>query len=377
VIYLDYAATAPMRPEVSQRLSQLWSEPLGNASSLHRHGHRARMQLEGARSTIAAHLSAKVEEVVLTSGATEANNLAVGGWMRMQPRGSHCLVGATEHPCVWDSYARLRHEGYAVEVIPVGQDGRVDPVWIEQHLTDQTALVSVMAVNNEVGTVQPITEIAALCERRATKLHVDAVQALWLDPQSNNIDLLSISAHKLGGPVGSGCLVVRRGLVLEPMLRGGSQEDGRRAGTSNVAAAVGLASALEATARDRAALQLPMLRADFEAQLRTIEGALCLSEQVERSPHISAWLFDGIAAEPLLVRLDLAGIAASSGSACSSHSLEPSRTVAAMGFSNEDSKGLVRFSFGPSTTGAELARAAEVLSRSIAELRNKRKESRV
>jgi cysteine desulfurase len=376
LIYLDYAATAPIRPAVRERLVQLLEQPMGNASSLHRQGHRARMALEEARETIASRLCAKVEEIVLTSGATEANNLALLGWARMQPAGSKVLVSAIEHPSVWDLGAVLRRLGYQVESIPVRPSGQLDLVALELMLTPETTLISVMGVSNEVGAIQPWAELADLRSRLAprARIHVDAVQAGWLttppwrDPR---IDLVSVSGHKLGGPVGSGCLVIRGGLVLEPLLRGGSQEDNRRAGTYNVLSAVGLARSLEETCQEQPKC-LSELQASFEDEICQIEGATLLAASAPRSPHVSAWLFEGIPAEALLVRLDLGGVAASSGSACSSHSLEPSRTVLAMGYTPEQSKGLIRFSFGHATTAEELQKAAEVVRRSVAELRAKR-----
>jgi cysteine desulfurase len=344
-IYLDYAATAPLRPEVRALLSRCYAQDWGNPSSLHRDGHAARMHFEDARERIARCLGAKVEEIIFTSGATEANNLAILGWMRQQPEGSHLIVSAVEHPSAWEAAEALTFEGYQVDFAPVDQQGRLDLAAFRGLLRHNTALVSLMAVNNEVGSLQPVQELSA--GKKPWKLHVDAVQSGLLGwPDLKGIDMLSLSAHKLGGPVGSGCLFLRQGLRLAPLLVGGAQEDHRRAGTSNVIAALALAEAMEVTVarRSEETARLLQIRACLEDHLQTIPGANRLGH--ERSPHISGWFFEGVHAEPLLVRLDLEGISASSGSACSSHSVEPSRVVSAMGFSPDQARGLIRFSFG-------------------------------
>lgn len=355
-IYLDYAATAPLRPEVRALLARCYNQDWGNASSLHRDGHAARMHFEDARERIARVLGAKVEEVVFTSGATEANNLAILGWMREQPKGSHLIVSGIEHPSAWEAAEALSYEGYQLDVAPVDCQGRLDLAAFQALVRDNTALVSLMAVNNEVGSTQPIGELAA--GPKKWKLHVDAVQSGLLGwPKLDGIDMLSLSAHKLGGPVGSGCLFVRQGLRLAPLLIGGAQEDHRRAGTSNVIAALALAEALEVSERRRSqeVVRISGLRDQLEAQLLTIEGAVRLGDQ--RSPHISSWFFEGVRAEPLLVLFDLEGISVSSGSACSSHSVEPSRVVSAMGFSSEQARGLIRFSLGHASTEKEVENA--------------------
>jgi cysteine desulfurase len=356
--YLDYAATALLRPELRELLRQCYDQDWGNASSLHRAGHQARMRLEEARERVAGCLGARVEEIVFTSGATEANNLALFGWMRLQPPGSHLIVSAIEHPSVWEAAEALTLEGYRVDTAPVDRWGRVEVDALLALLRPETALVSLMAVNNEVGVIQPVAEVVAA--KGAWKLHVDAVQSALVGwPALDGIDMLSLSAHKLGGPVGSGCLFLRQGLRLAPLLVGGAQEDHRRAGTHNVVAALALAEALEVSARRRPEEweRLSELRARLEGCL---PGQL-LGAGRERSPHISSWIFEGVRAEPLLVLLDLEGIAASSGSACSSHSLEPSRVVLAMGYSPELSRGLIRFSLGHATRAVDIEHLCEVM----------------
>lgn len=371
--YLDYAATAPMRPEIRLRLGHLLEQPLGNASSLHRHGRQARMLLEQAREDIARVLDLKVEEVVFTAGATEANNLALLGWMRQQPPGSHLILSAIEHPSVWECAEQLVSEGYAVSQASVDKQGRVDLEQLVAQLQPQTRLVSMMAVNNEVGVVLPWAELADRFPpgSRPWLLHVDAVQSAWVGwPKLPSVDLITLSAHKLGGPIGSGCLLVRQGLRLAPQQLGGSQEDHRRAGTSNPLAAVGLASALQLV-QPQEAERLTGLQHFLESQLLQLPGAHLLGAGAHRSPHISAWTFAGVDAEPLLVLLDLAGISASSGSACSSHSLEPSRVVAAMGYPAEQCRGLIRFSLGHATSEDDLHHLLERLPRMLQQVRQR------
>jgi cysteine desulfurase len=372
-IYLDHAATSPLRPELALRWQEINAQPLGNPSSLHRSGHRARMILEQAREQTANTLKCEVEEIVFMSGATEANNLALFGWMRQQPKGRRCLISGIEHPSVYDAALALRLEGYQVETIAVDQNGLLDLNDLVAKLDDQVALVSVMAINNEVGVVQPIEAIKEILTTHKALLHVDAVQTPVASelPNLKRIDFLSLSGHKLGAPVGCGMLYVRQGLRVHPLLLGGAQEDSRRAGTSNVVGSALFAESLQLAQQNRAQRAEVMLnlRQQLEAGLERIPGSLCLSQTVARSPHISSWLFDGISAETLLVRMDMLGVYASSGAACSSHSLEPSRTVKMMGFSDAQGRSLIRFSFSDFNTSEEIARAIEVTSQSIEQIR--------
>lgn len=347
-VYLDYAATAPLLPEVRAWLAESGFEQAGNPSSLHRFGRQARFELETARERCAAFLGARVEEIVFTSGATESDNLALTG---VVGPGEHLLVSAVEHPAVLE---RARWMG--AELLPVDSRGLVHPEELLARLRPETRLVSVMWVNNETGAVQPIADLAAICREHGVLFHVDAVQAagfLELRPEKLGIDLLSLSGHKLGGLSGAGLLYCRRGLRLAAALAGGGQEDHRRAGTPNLSGLVSLGLALQRPRTDTAGL-----KARLEAGLSRLPGALCLSGA---APHISAWRFAGLRAEPILVRLDLEGIAASSGSACSSHSLEPSHVLQAMGCSEEEARGLVRFSFGWGSTAQDVDRVLEVL----------------
>lgn len=365
-VYLDYAATAPVLPEVRRWLTDSGFEAAGNPSSLHRFGRQARMELEQARERCAAALGARVEEIVFTSGATESDNLALAG--SLSP-GDHFLVSAVEHPAVLERARWLAGE-HRLELLPVDAHGLVSPEELVRRLRPDTRLVSVMWVNNELGTVQPIPALAAVCREHGVLLHVDAVQAagfLELSPERLGIDLLSLSGHKLGGLSGGGLLYVRRGLRLSSQLAGGGQEDHRRAGTPNLSGAASLGLALERAVANRAteAIRLASLKARLECRMGQLAGAIRLSGE---APHISAWRFEGLRAEGILVRLDLEGVAASSGSACSSHSLEPSHVLQAMGASREDALGLVRFSLGWQSTEQDVDRLWEVLPTAVAEL---------
>ncbi|MCE7874320.1 cysteine desulfurase [bacterium CPR1] len=365
-VYLDYAATAPLLPEVRRWLTEAGFETAGNPSSLHRFGRQARMELEQARERCAAALKARVEEIVFTSGATESDNLALSG--ALAP-GDHFLVSAVEHPAVLERARWLARE-HRLQILPVDARGLVAPEELLRCLRPDTRLVSVMWVNNELGTIQPIAALGAICREHGVLFHVDAVQAagfLDLSPERLGIDLLSLSGHKLGGLSGSGLLYVRRGLRLASQLAGGGQEDHRRAGTPNLSGAASLGLALERAATNRAneGARLGGLKGRLERGLSRLPGALRLSGA---APHISAWRFAGLRAEAILVRLDLEGIAASSGSACSSHSLEPSHVLQAMGASQEEALGLVRFSMGWQSKEQDVDRLLEVLPNTLAEL---------
>lgn len=365
-IYLDYAATAVLRPEIGDLLQRLTHESLGNASSLHRWGRNARMHLETARETCAQLLKAQVEEIVFCSGATEADNLALWGVTRLADQ-PHLLISAVEHPAVAAYADFLAQSGVEVERIPVDDQGRVCVETLTAQLRPNTCLVSVMAANNEVGTRQPIAEIVTALADHPALLHVDAAQQTLTG--DCGADLISYSGHKLGGLPG-GLLYVRKGVSLAPMLLGGSQEDSRRAGTSNVIAAVAMAEVLRlALADDQTRIQ--SLRARLEERLVAVPGARLLAGEAERAPHISAWLFAGLVAEPLLARLDLAGLAASSGSACSSHSIEPSKVLLAMGFNEREAAGLIRLSLGWKTSQEDVDQAAELITQAVSEIREK------
>jgi cysteine desulfurase len=361
VIYLDYAATAPLRPEIAQRVNELNEQPLGNPSSLHRAGRRARMVLESARERCADSLGAKVEEVLFCSGATEADNLAILGTLtHVDTTQQHLISSPIEHAAVYETIKRQEQLGRSVTWLTVDGVGCVDLEHLSQALEDRPeSLVSVMVANNEIGTRQPVAEIGRLCREHGALFHADGVQ----DPETARqligeglVDLVCLSGHKLGGLHG-GLLYVRQGVAINPQIVGGSQEDGRRAGTSEVLRAESLAAALGLALAEEPENVLAC-RALLEQTLSQISGARRLGPESGRVSHISSWLFGDLPAEPILVALDMKGVCASSGSACSSHSVEPSRVVKAMGYSEERAAGLVRFSFGWKSDTKETERAA-------------------
>lgn len=375
MIYLDYAATAPVRPRVAEAVSALCQEGLGNPSSLHRAGRQARFHLEQARERVADALGARVEEIVFCSGATEADNLALLGPLT-HPEARHrgLVTSALEHAAVFETALYLQGQDQPVRWLPITPQGRIELGALAEALRRQPAsLVSVMATNNEVGSRQPLAEVAALCREAGALLHVDAVQ----DPRAareliagRQVDLLTLSGHKMGGLPG-GLLYVRQGVPLSPRILGGAQEDGRRAGTSEVLRAVSLALALEATLAESFA-PVAAARDLLEERLRNLPGALRLGPEAseQRAEHISSWLFGELLAEPILAQLDLRGVCASSGSACSSHAIEPSRVVKAMGFGSQ-AMGLVRFSMGWKSTAEEARRAAETVEEIVSRMTEK------
>ncbi|QBS38001.1 cysteine desulfurase [Thermaerobacter sp. FW80] len=369
-VYLDHAATTPLRPEVRQRMVEVLGEAWGNPSSLHAEGRAARAVVDQARIQVAELLGCRPREVVFTSGGTEADNLALKGVaLAHRDRGRHIVTTAVEHPAVLEACAALERQGFEVTRVPVDGDGRVDPERVLAALRPDTILVSVMLVNNEVGTIQPVAEIAAAARARGVLVHTDAVQAagvLPLDVEALGVDLLSLSAHKIGGPKGAGALYVRAGTQLLPLLDGGGQERRLRSGTENTAAIAGFGVAAELAARecrDRAA-RLARLQRRLEEGIRArIPDARIHGAGAPRAPHITNVGLPGVTADTVLIQLDLEGIAASSGSACSAGTPEPSHVLQAMGLSADEAFRAVRFSLGDGNTEADVDRVLEVLPR--------------
>lgn len=356
-LYLDHAATTPMRPAVRAAMEPYLADRFGNPSSAHAAGRRARAALEEARERVADALGAAPGEIVFTSGGTEADNLAVLGRWRTGGRG--VALSAIEHSAVRLAAAQAAREGAAVTTVAVDESGRLDLGALDEALEDPHSVVSVMWANNEVGTVQPVREVAERCREEGVVFHTDAVQAVGHVPVSVAdvpCDLLSLTAHKLGGPVGVGALYVRDGVELEPLIFGGGQEAGLRSGTSNVAGAVGLAEAVaRATTEvtDEAA-RLAKLRDRLEgALLEALPGAE-VNGAGTRLPHISSLSLQGVEPDVLLASLDLAGLAISSGSACHSGAASPSHVLLAMG---RERDAVIRFSLGWSTRLEEVDEA--------------------
>ena len=366
-LYFDYNATSPVRPEVQAAVQDLLAAGPGNASSLHAHGRRARSAVERVRSQILQSLADPKGRLVFTSGGTEADNLAVYGTAHaLRSKGSHVILSSVEHPAVLGAARALEEEGFRVEPVPVDAEGRIDLEALEQAITPETILLSVMHGNNEVGTIQPIEEIGRIARAHGVLFHTDAVQSFGkvpLDVRRCGADLLSISGHKLGGLQGTGALYLRSGLEPSAMLRGGPQEGGLRAGTESVPGIVALGAAVEKSLeelRAGALSRIRTLRDRLEQGLRERAGEVELNgHPEERLPGTLNVSFLGCEGEALLAALDLAGISVSTGSACASGSTEPSHVLLAMRLPRERVESSIRFSLGWGTTEQEIEEALE------------------
>lgn len=363
-MYLDYAATTPVDGRVFEAMRPFFSETFGNPSSIHRFGQRAEAAVDEAHETVAAVLNCRPDEIVFTSCGSESDNLALRGAalaVREQTGADRILTSRAEHPAVSKTAADLeKHYGFRLEWLPVDEYGRVLPETVAQALDEKTALVSVMYANNEIGTVNPIAGIAAVCRARGVLFHTDAVQAaayLPVDVQALGVDLLSLGAHKFYGPKGVGALYVRRGTPLLPQLTGGGQEGGRRAGTSNVPYIVGLAEALRLTAQERqarAAHVRPLRDHLIGAVLESVPEARLTGHPSERLPNHASFVFHHADGNTLLQLLDAAGFACSSGSACKTGNPEPSEVMTALGLPREWGLGSLRVTLGAGTTADQV-----------------------
>ncbi|HEY9180922.1 MAG TPA: cysteine desulfurase family protein [Candidatus Baltobacteraceae bacterium] len=375
-IYLDNAATTPVRPEVVEAMLPYFTANGYNPSSVHAEGRAARAALDDARSRVARCLGAKSKEIVFTGGGSEADNLALIGVARaLKSRGRHLISTVVEHHAVLHALEALREDGWDVTLLAVDRDGRVSPEAFTAAIRPDTVLASVMYVNNELGTVAPVRELAAAAHRHGVLFHTDAVQAgayLPLDVVGLGVDLLSLAAHKFYGPKGTGILYVRDGTPVQAILHGGSQEFAKRAGTENVAGVVGLTTALELAMDERteSAARIATLRDAFEARVLSAIPDVRVNGGAARAPHISNLSFLGVTSEQLLMRLDIDGIAVSAGSACASGAVEPSHVIAALGLPERWMRGVIRFSLGRTTSRQQIDRAAEVLEQAVADLRS-------
>ena len=381
MIFLDAAATTPVRREVLDAMWPYLTGEFGNPSSHHTLGESAAGALAGARAAVAAALGCRPGEVTFTSGGTEADNLAVKGIalarQAADPLLNRVVISAVEHPAVEESARYLeRFHGFAVDVVPVDGSGQVTAEAFRAALRPETAVASVMYANNEVGTVQPVAELAALARQQGVPFHTDAVQAAgWLpiDVKALGVDAMSISGHKLGAPKGCGVLFVRGRTKLEPLIHGGGQERGRRSGTENVAGAVGLATALTlAHARQREQWnRVTVLRDRFiNAVLAGVPGAILTGHPADRLPSVASFCFPGTSGESVLLGLERQGVVCSSGSACAAGSDAPSPVLSALGLTAEVAQTAVRFSFDASVTGAELDAAAAAVQTAVADVRS-------
>jgi len=375
-IYLDHAATTPLRREVLDAMLPFLTESYGNPSSAHSFGRTTRSALDEAHERVGRALNAEGREIVFTSGGTEANNLALKGaaWAG-KAHGHRIVTSAVEHHAVGHTLRYLEKFGFEVIALPVDRYGRVDPDQLEAALTDRTILVSIMLANNEVGTLQPIVEIADRVRRRkGVLLHVDAVQAapyVDIDIQSLGADLMSLGAHKFEGPKGVGALYVRHGTHILAQQQGGSQERHRRAGTENVAGAVGLAVAFELTCAERAetTARLRDQRDRLAAAVLTVPGTEATGHPTERLPGLLSIVARDTDGASVAMSLDLEGIACSVGSACTTGSTEVSHVLTAMGYPEEEARGALRLSLGRTTTDDEIATACDIVPRVIASMR--------
>jgi len=378
-IYLDHAATTPVDPQVIEAMLPYFGEQFGNPSSIYRLGRIALAALDNARTTVARVLHCAPREIVFTGGGSESDNLAIKGAavaQREHGKGNHIITSAIEHHAVLHGCEALAAEGFDVTVLPVTSQGLVDPDVFRAALRPETVLATVMYVNNEIGTVQPIAELGAIARERGVLFHTDAVQAggaLSLDVGQLNVDLLTLTAHKFYGPKGSGALYVRQGTPLKPLINGGSQERRRRAGTENVAGIVGFAHALELAEEHRPAYveHCHALREQLiEGVLARIPFVSVNGDRVQRLPNNANLSFDFIEGESILMLLDQQGFCASTGSACSSGSVEPSHVLTALGVPVERAMGSVRFTVGRSTTAADIHHLLDVLPPIVERLRS-------
>jgi len=360
-IYLDYCATTPVHLRVREKMSQALDVDFGNPSSMHWAGKDSKQLMAQARADVAEGIGCRPDEIIFTSGATEADNLALFGTLRLyQPNEAHLITSSIEHHAILHTAAHLEREGYSVTHLPVDENGLVNPEDVRQAIRPETKLISIMYVNNEVGSIQPIAEIGRIAREHNIRFHTDAVQAMSLfdvNVDDLNVDMLSLSAHKIYGPKGIGALYVRAGLELSPMLVGGPQEHSLRAGTENVPGIVGLGAAMGLVCQHRAdeRVRLLRLRKYLVNGLQSIGPAVIVNGLEEKTAsHILSISFVGVDAEMMLIRLNGEGFAVSLGSACNSKSIEPSHVLSAMKLTQEQIESTLRISLGMTTTQEEL-----------------------
>lgn len=373
-IYLDHAATTPVAKEVIEAMQPYFNEKFGNASSLHSFGREARDALEKARKTIANFIGARPNEIIFTSGGTESDNLALKGVaFANKDKGKHIITSKIEHHAIFETCHWLEKHGFRVTYLPVDKEGKVNPQDVEKAITKETILVSIMHANNEIGTIEPVEEIGKICRKHKVYFHTDAVQSFGkipIDIKKMNIDLLSASAHKLYGPKGVGFLFIKQDVKIEAIQQGGGHEQGLRSGTENVSGIVGFAKAVELAEKNMKSeneREIKM-RDKLINEILKIPGAY-LTGSKERLPFNASFYFDDVEGEALLIRLDEKGIAVSTGSACSSKSLEPSHVLTAIGLKHEQAHGSLRVTLGKDNTEQEIDYTIENLKNIINSLR--------
>ena len=382
IVYMDHAGTTPLAPDVLRAMTPYFTELFGNPSSIHTVGQEARYALDEARERVARVLNCRPREVVFTGGGTESDNAAiVGVATALQETGNHIITSSVEHHAILHTCQHLESQGFDVTYLPVDANGMIQPEVVSRAITSKTTLVSIMYANNEIGVINPVAEIAAAVKERASELsrtillHSDAVQAagyLDLDVRKLGVDLLSLSGHKFHGPKGTGVLFIRRGAPFLPYILGGGQERERRSGTENIPGIVGLSVALETanSQRDMNSRHCAALRDRIIAQmLERVPGTRLNGHPTQRLPNNANFSFSGVEGEPILLGLDMAGIAASSGSACSSGSLEPSHVLLALGQSAEVARGSLRLTLGKDNTEEQVDYLLAVLPDLVERLR--------
>ena len=377
-IYLDHNATTPVDAAAAEAMMGALQHLFGNASSVHYYGQQAKAAMDDARSAVAALIGGEPAEIVFTSGGTEADNFAIRGVAEaLEATGRrHLVTCGIEHEAVLNTFKGLARRGWKTTVLPLDQTGILLPDRLRDAVTDETALVSIMHANNEIGTIQPIAELAAIARARGALFHTDAVQSagkIPVDVRALGVDLLSVSAHKFYGPKGTGALWVKRGVRLSPFLFGGKQERNRRAGTENVAGVVGTGVAAQKAMQKmpQEAARLSALRDRLESGiLASVPNTEVNGSRDARVPNTTNISFDRIEAESLLIALDLEGIAVSTGSACSSGTLEPSHVLKAMNLSSHRAQNSIRFSLGASNTEEQIDRVISILPRVVTKLRS-------
>ena len=382
-VYMDHAATTPVRPEVLEAMLPYFGESFGNPSSIYGLAQEARKAVDEARDTVSHILGGRRSEVVFTSGGTESDNTALrGAAFALRDSGNHIITSSIEHHAVLHTCEQMEKQGFDVTYLPVDEYGLVDPDDVGRAMTDRTVVVSVMLANNEIGTVEPVAEIARVVKDEAQRrgqtivVHTDAVQAagfLDLDMRALGVDLASLSAHKFHGPKGVGALYIRRGTPFEPQQMGGGQERQRRSGTENVPGVVGMAEALRLASEERESTVAHCRRLrdrTIAATQERVEGAHLNGHPTERLANNVNFCFKHVEGEPVLQGLDLAGVCASSGSACSSASLEPSHVLTAIGRDPDLARGSLRLTFGAGNTETEVDYMLDTLTRLVSRLRS-------
>lgn len=374
-VYMDYAATTPVDPRVLKAMKPYFLTKYGNSMSLYCLGQEAKRALEESRAAVANLMNAKTNEIIFTSSATESNNLALKGIaFANKDKGKHIIISAIEHHCVIESARWLEKQGFEVTFLPVDRYGLVDPTAVELAIRPETILVSIMHANNEIGTIEPIEEIGKICRGQNVYFHTDAAQSFGkipVDVKKMDVDLLTVNAHKLYGPKGIGALFVKEGVKIEPLLHGGGHEYGLRSSTVNVAGIVGFAEAVRIVKKEMKpeAKKQTKLRDKLIKETLKIEDSYLNGHPTKRLPNNANFWFDFIEGESLVMQLDSKGIAASTGSACSSESLEPSHVLTAIGLKHEQAHGSLRLTIGKYTTATDVSYVLKVLPDVVEKLR--------